>query len=189
MSGHEHDEHGHDPHEHGGASHGPAPLDGVDGTELHAVVDALAQALHGYVETALGVRAEFGASESDEDPRILAIEAEVGTLNARLYDLLHERLGLHADLTGMAWDGEEAVDEDAPPEVVELDSFHLGFLVGPPTGTSDLSLDSVLGLVDDAGAQVAQSLAEAGFEVVEWTAARGAPVPFDEDEDDEEDTP
>ncbi|MGN8246613.1 hypothetical protein ACTHAM_000277 [Cellulomonas soli] len=185
MSGHEHDEHGHD--DHGGAAHGPLPLHGVEAGDLHAVVDSLALTLHSYVDTALGVRAEFGAAEADEDPRILAIEAEVGSLNARLYDLLHERLGLHADLTGMAWDGEESADEDAPPEVLELDSFHLGFLVGPPTGTSDLSLDSVLGLVDDAGAQVAQSLAEAGFEVVEWTAARGAPVPFDEDTDDEDD--
>lgn len=179
-------DHEHDGHEHDEATHGPMPLAGVDGAEMHGVVDALARTLHEYVETALGVRAEFGASESDEDPRILALESEVGTLNARLYDLLHERLGLHADLTGMAWDGEEEADEDTLPEAVELDSFHLGFLVGPPSGTSDLTLDSVLGLVDEGGALVARSLADAGFDVVEWTAARGAPVPFDEDGDDED---
>ncbi|WP_448631855.1 hypothetical protein [Cellulomonas soli] len=66
MSGHEHDEHGHD--EHGGAAHGPLPLHGVEAGELHAVVDSLAARLHSYVDTALGVRAEFGAAEADEDP-------------------------------------------------------------------------------------------------------------------------
>ena len=169
--------------EHDDVQHGSAPLPAVDAADLHAVVDALAETLHTYVDTAVGVRAEFGAAEADEDPRVLALEARTGTLNAQLYDLLHARLGLHADLTGMTWDE----DEHPEPATTSLDSFHLGFLVGPPEAASDLTLDSVLDLVDGGGAQIAARLAEAGFEVVEWGAARGSAVGFEDDEDDDED--
>ncbi len=174
-------------HEHGDHAHGPEPLTGVDAGELHASVDALAAALHAYVDTAVGVRAEFGSTEADEDPRILALESEIGGLNAQLYDLLHERLGLHADLTGMSWGDEEHGDADAPRSDAELDTFHLGFVVGPPPGTSDLTLDSVLDLVEQGGSDLAQRLVDAGFEVGEWGASRGAAVTFEEDEDDDED--
>jgi len=77
--------------EHDDLQHGSAPLPRVDPADLHAVVDALAQTLHSYVDTAVGVRAEFGAAEADEDPRVLALEARTGSLNAQLYDLLHTR--------------------------------------------------------------------------------------------------
>lgn len=167
--------------EHDDTSHGTEPMPGVDATALHAVVDELTAALHSYVDTAVGVRAEFGAHEADEDPRVLALEARVGTLNAQLYDTLHQTLGLHADLTGMNWDDEE-------PETTaedDVDTFHLGFVVGPPAAASDLTLDSVLDLVDGGGADLAHRLQDAGFEVLEWGAARGAPVHFgDEDEED-----
>ncbi len=175
----------HDDHDH--AAHGPQPLDGVDGADLHAVVDELAAVLHGYVDTAVGVRAEFGSTEADEDPRILALESEVGGLNARLYDLLHERLGLHADLTGMSWGGEDDGDADVLPDPLEMDTFHLGFLIGPPAGTSDLSLDSVLDLVEQGGSDLAGQLVEAGFVVDGWGASRGAPFDFDEDDDEDDD--
>ncbi|MFI2753515.1 hypothetical protein ACGIF2_08775 [Cellulomonas sp. P22] len=179
MSGHE--EHGHDQ-----AAHGSEPLAGVDPTELLAVVDDLADALHRYVDTAVGVRAEFGAPEADDDPRILALESRVAGLNATLYDLLHDRLGLHSDLTGMTWDDDEAHALDATPQT-RTDTFHLGFVVGPPKGTSDLSMDSVLGLVDDAGEEIAQRLIDSGFDVAEWGTSRGAPVLFDlDDEGDDE---
>lgn len=169
--------------EHDEGTHSTEPLRGVDPAGLHRAVDELAATLHSYVDTAVGVRAEFGATEADEDPRILALEARVGTLNARLYDLVHETLGLHADLTGLSWDDEEP---DSPAEDGEVDTFHLGFVVGPPTAASDLTLDSVLDLIDTGGADLAQTLQEAGFEVLEWGAARGAPVHFeDEDEGDE----
>lgn len=164
-------------------THSTEPLRGVDPGALHAVVDELAATLHSYVDTAVGVRAEFGAHEADEDPRVLALEAKVGTLNARLYDLVHDTLGLHADLVGMSWDDEEP---EPPADADEVDTFHLGFLVGPPAGASDLTLDSVLDLVDDGGAELARKLQDAGFEVVEWGAARSAPVHFG-DEDDEDD--
>src|SRR3954449_5780375 len=115
MSHDDHDDHSH-------PAHGPQPLDGVQSADLHAVVDQLAAALHGYVDVAVGVRAEFGSTEADEDPRILALESEIGGLNAQLYDLLHERLGLHADLTGMSWGEDEHGDANAPPADAELDT-------------------------------------------------------------------
>ncbi len=173
------------PDEHDPASHGREPLDGVDATALHAAVDELSAALHAYVETAVGVRAEFGAREADEDPRVLALESRVGGLNAGLYDLLHESLGLHADLTGMTWDDADASD-DAPQSPGERETFHLGFVVELPSTVSDLTLDAVIDLVDDGGAQVAHTLSERGYVVLEWGAARGAPVLLEDDPDDEE---
>lgn len=176
MSEHDHDEH----------THGGEPLQGVDAADLHAAVDRLTTALHSYVETAVGVRAEFGAHEADEDPRVLSLESEIGGLNAQLYDLLHTRLGLHADLTGLSWGDEEEQDADAPPAPADVDTFHMGFVVGPPTGPSDLSLESVLDLVDAGGADIAQRLVDAGFEVSEWGVSRGAPVLFEEDDTEED---
>nr|WP_205687454.1 hypothetical protein [Cellulomonas endophytica] len=176
--GHDHDD------EHDARTHGSAPLTGVDPAPLHALVDELAQVLHAYVGTAVGVRAEFGASEADEDPRVLALEQRVGSLNARLYDLLHERLGLHPDLTGMAWDDGED-DEDGGPVAGDVETFHLGFVVGPPP--ADRTYDSALDLVDAGGAEIAERLAQAGFAVSEWGTARGGPVAFGDDDDEDED--
>ena len=177
----------HDAHDHSDGAHGSEPLPGVDTGAMHSTVSELAAALHEYVDTAAGVRAEFGASEADEDPRVLALEAHVSGLNARLYDLLHERLGIHADLTGMSWGDEDEGDADGLPEPLEVDTFHLGFVVGPPPGTSDLSLESVLDLVEQGGAELAQHLVDAGFEVGEWGVSRGAAVAFEEDEEEDED--
>ena len=181
----DHDDHGHDDHGHDPV-HGPEPLHLVDASDLHAVVDALSASLHEYIEAAVGVRAEFGAHEADEDPRILALESRVSSLNAELYDVLHDRLGLHSDLTGMTWDDGDDGDADEPPREEELDSFHLGFLVGPPVGTSDLSMDSVLGIVDFGGAEIARHLTDRGFDVTEWGASRGIPVEFERDGDEDE---
>jgi hypothetical protein len=169
-------------HNHDEGAHGAEPIHGVDPAALHRVVDDLTTALHSYVDTAVGVRAEFGATEADEDPRILALEATVGSLNAKLYDLVHATLGLHADLTGMSWDDEEP---EGPADEGDVDTFHLGFVVGPPQTASDLTLDSVLDMVDTGGADLARTLQEAGFDVIEWGAARGAPVHFGEDDVDE----
>ena len=170
-------------HNTSGAAHANQPLGPVDPAPLHAVVDALAAALHEYLGTAVGVRAEFGSHEADEDPRVLALEARVGTLNAELYDLVHERLGLHADLTSMAWDetdhSHEVGDPDAPPAPETTEVFHLGFVVGPPAGASDVSMDSVLDLLDQGGEDLVVRLVDAGFDVVEWATARGEPADFE----------
>ena len=172
--------------------HSDRPLGPVDPADLHAAVDRLAEALHGYVDTAVGVRSEFGATEADEDPRVLALEARIGIMNAELYDRVHAALGMHADLTTLAWDGETADDGHAgsgagtPPAA---EAFHLGFVVGPPTGPSDHTMDSVLDLLDTGGEELVARLVEAGFDVVEWATSRGEPADFEgfEDEDEEDD--
>jgi len=175
---------------HEDATHGPAPLGSVDPAPMHAAVDALAAALHDYVGAAVGVRAEFGAHEADEDPRILALEERVGTLNARLFDALHGSLGMHPDLTSSVWEPDEDEAGEAPGEQAQQEAvaeeFYLGFVVAPPAGTSDVGLDDVVGLLDDAGSAVVARLVDSGFDVVEWTASRGDA--FDDLDDDEDGT-
>jgi hypothetical protein len=179
-----HDEHGHDAHDHSGGAHGSEPLPGVDTGGLHATVDELAGALHEYVDTAAGVRAEFGAGEADEDPRVLALENRVSALNARLYDLLHESLGMHSELTGMTWE-DEARPASEPLADEDTDEFHLGFVVSVPSGPSDQSIDAVLGIVDNGGAEIVERLLDSGFTVEGWGASRGDPVSFDDDDEDQ----
>jgi len=178
----DHGGHDHGSHDHAGGAHGPEPLPGVDAGAMHAVVDELAAALHEYVDTAAGVRAEFGASEADEDPRVLALEARVSTLNARLYDLLHASLGMHSELTGMTWE-DEAAPSETPAADEDTDEFHLGFVVSVPAAPHDQSIDAVLGIVDNGGAEIVERLLDSGFTVEGWGASRGAPVTFDDDED------
>ena len=174
--------------------HSDRPLGPVDPAPLHEAVDRLAQVLHEYVDTAVGVRSEFGAREADEDPRVLALESRIGTVNAQLYDRVHDTLGMHADLTTLAWDGEPGHDDEPAtghgdvPAAAE--TFHLGFVVGPPAGPSDHSMDSVLDLLDSGGEELVARLVEAGFDVVEWATSRGEPADFDGfDDEDEEDEP
>ena len=173
---------------HEDATHGPAPMGRVDTEPMHRAVDALAAALHDYVGTAVGVRAEFGAAEADEDPRVLALESKVGHLNAGLFDVLHGALGMHPDLTSSVWEPEHEGEEDEileseTPE--EGESFYLGFVVGARGG--DASLDGVIDLLDAAGESVATQLTEGGYDITEWAASRGeAPgFGFYEEEDDE----
>ena len=172
-----------------GTAHSDQPLGPIDDTAMHAAVDSLAAALHEYVGIAVGVRTEFGAGEADEDPRVLALEARVGTLNAELYDLVHDTLGLHADLTSMAWDSgdhDHQGDPDAAPAPIAAEVFHLGFVVGPPAHTSDVTMDSVLDLLDEGGEDLIVRLVDAGFTVVEWATSRGEPAEFEgfDDQDD-----
>jgi hypothetical protein len=175
----------HDAHDHDGGAHGPEPLPGVDTGDMHACVDALAAALHQYVDTAAGVRAEFGAGEADEDPRVLALEGQVSGLNARLYDLLHAGLGMHSELTGMTWqDGSRPAAEPAADE--DTDEFHLGFVVSVPGGPVDQTIEAVLGIVDNGGAEIVERLLAGGYTVEGWGASRGAPVSFDDDPADED---
>jgi hypothetical protein len=177
---------------HEDATHGPAPMPAVDAEPMHRAVDALAAALHDYVGTAVGVRAEFGAAEADEDPRILALENRIGQLNATLFDVLHDGLGMHPDLTSSVWGPEpDAHDEhqhDLPEGAVVAEPFYLGFLVTAPQQPADMTLDGVIELLDEAGEEVAERLVDAGYEVVEWAASRGEAAAFGgDDEHDEED--
>jgi len=179
------DEHAHD--EHDESTHTPQPLPGVDPADLHTAVDALAGALHDYVATAVGVRAEFGAAEADEDPRILALESRIGGLNADLYDLLHACLGMHADLVGMSWQDEDETDDDAAPLDGEVDTFHVGLVVSRTPAAGDRTLDSVLDLVEEGASAITHTLGGAGFEVAEWGVSRGAHVEFGDEHDDDAD--
>ena len=122
----------------------------------------------------LGVRAEFGASEADEDPRVLALEGRIGALNARLFDELHGALGIHADLTTSVWDpgADEEVDDDASPADVQDDTFTLDYVVMTHPGGPDL--DDVVGLLDRWGHEARERLVEAGYAVPEWGVGRGA---------------
>ena len=161
-------------------THGEAPLS-VDAGPIHACVDALAHALHEYVATATGVRAEFGADDADRDPRLLALEHTVGACNAALFDELHGRLGVHPDLTCSVW----TADDEAPdiPGMHHAEEFYLGMLVSEPADNGRITLDGVVDLLDEAGAMVTNRLAEDGFDIVEWTVTRGeAPDFFPEDE-------
>ncbi|MCK9792193.1 hypothetical protein M1843_00345 [Isoptericola sp. 4D.3] len=174
---------------HEDATHGPAPLGSVDPEPMHRAVDALAAALHEYVQTAVGVRAEFGAAEADEDPRVLALENRVGQLNAAVFDALHDGLGMHPDLTSSVWEGDDEEPEhahDAPEGAVPAEVFYLGFVVADPAPGASASLDGVVELLDEAGGAVAQRLFDGGYEVAEWATSRGAAVEFGDDDLDDE---
>jgi hypothetical protein len=176
---------------HEDATHGPAPLGEVEPDPMHHAVDQLAAALHDYVDAAVGVRAEFGAAEADEDPRILALEHRVGMLNATLFDALHDSLGMHPDLTTSVWEpepGEHDDDEGELPEgAVPAEAFYLGFVVADPPAGASMTLDGVIELLDEAGVQAAARLVSGGYHVMEWAASRGLPPGFGDDPDDEED--
>jgi hypothetical protein len=176
---------------HEDATHGPAPLGAVDPEPMHRAVDALAAALHDYVGTAVGVRAEFGAAEADEDPRVLALENRIGTLNAALFDTLHDALGMHPDLTSSVW-GPEGEDEShhgpaAPSAPDDAEPFYLSFLVATPHAPADMTLDGVIDMLDEAGEEAAARLVDGGYDVVEWAASRGEAAAFSDDEPGEED--
>jgi hypothetical protein len=177
---------------HEDSTHGPAPLGSVDPEPMHRAVDALASALHDYVTTAVGVRAEFGAAEADEDPRVLALENRVGTLNASLFDAMHEALGMHPDLTSSVWEpreGEESAEaHDTPEGAVPAEVFYLGFVVADPSPGAPVTLDGVVEMLDEAGADVAQRLFDGGYDVAEWATSRGAAVEFGDDEIDDDDS-
>ena len=160
----------------------------VEGTTMHTAVEALATALHGYVDTVIGVRTEFNAHDADEDPRVLALENRISALNGALYDEIHRLLGLHPDLTTLAWTNRWVQnDPDAPRPQTDLDTFSLGFVVSPTTGPTASTLDTVLELLDAGGEALVAQLTGAGFEVLEWATTRGGPAPFDDLEDDDED--
>ena len=166
---------------HEDATHGPAPLGAVAPAPVPAAVAAVGAGGADYGGTPGRGRAGVGASEADEDPRVLALEARVGALNAQLFDVLHEALGIHPDLTSSVWEpteGEEADDADAAPADLEDDTFTLEYVVVSHPGGPDL--DDVVGLLDSWGHEAHARLTEAGYDVPEWGVGRGT----DEHEDD-----
>ncbi|BDZ40891.1 hypothetical protein GCM10025865_01900 [Paraoerskovia sediminicola] len=172
---------------HDDPTHGPVPLGAVDAAPLHAAVDRITAALHEYVGAAVGVRAEFGAAEADDDPRILALEARIGMLNGQLYDAFHDALGTHPDVTSQIWEpaDDDGADDDPDVRATEADVFYLGYVVGTPRTTTDATLDGVMEIIDSAGARIAQQLLDTGFHVGEWGVSRGEAPDFFDEEDDE----
>jgi hypothetical protein len=86
------------------------------------------------VDVACGVRTEFGATDTDADPRVLAVEKMIGEHNARLYDELHAALGIHPHLTTSIWEslpalpgpttqGSALADDDAMFGMTSLDGL------------------------------------------------------------------
>jgi len=165
-------------------THSTAPLQSVAAGEIHAAVDNLSSALHQYVDAAVGVRSEFGSSDSDDDPRILSLENHIGRLNAALFDAIHARLGMHPDLTSCVW--EPAVEGQEVPGGGSAELFYLGFMVAAPPSTADMTLDGVIDALDVAGGGVTDHLAGAGYQIVEWAASRGRAPGFgpEADQDD-----
>ena len=159
------------------------PLTPVDAAPLHEAVDRLTATLHTYVDTVAGVRTEFGVAEADVDPRVIALETRVAELNGALYEALHSTLGVHAHLVGLAVAAPE--DEEEEEDLEGYEAFHLGFLVAPQAGGAEVPIDAVLGIVDEAGADLARRLLDLRFDVPEWGAARGEPVLFDDDDEDD----
>ncbi|MCL2594841.1 MAG: hypothetical protein FWD83_04920 [Promicromonosporaceae bacterium] len=164
------------------AARDTGPLSSIDATPLHAAVTSLAAALHDYVDVAAGVRTEFSAAEADDDPRMLALENRIGHLNAELFDALHDALGMHPNLTTSVWVPEGSGAATLPAGIQRTEVHYLGFLVAAPPRNADMTLEGVIDLLDSAGQDVTEQLANAGYEVIEWASARGEAPGFGEEE-------
>ncbi len=145
-----------------------SPLN-VDPQGLHGLIDKLTQALHEYVDVAVGIRAEFDAATSEDDPRIDAVEDRVGEINAEISERFEAELGLISAHTNEMWDG-DAEEDDVEIESLSGSVFEMGFLVVPTTATA--SVDNAFALVESGGQRIADHLAAIGFEVQEWGASR-----------------
>lgn len=171
---------------HDDVTHGDTPLAEVDAKRLHAAVDSLAEALHTYVNAAIGVRSEFGAEVADDDPRVLSREAEVGRQNAELFDAIHAELGMHPDLTSSLWESDaRAIEPVNLSEGERAEVYYLGFLIAEPPEGSSMTLNGVIDLLDDAGQGVTEAFHQGGYDVIEWAASRRRAPGFSEDEDDD----
>jgi hypothetical protein len=145
--------------------------------DLHARVAELSEALHGLVDVAVGVRAEFGRDASTaSDPRLQDAEQRSALVLVRLDDAFRARLGMNVDVGGMAWeDDDDVIELDPDGADRSFDDFFLHLLVGTDAGGSPEALDRALDVLDAAGHEVCRRLEEAGFAVPEWGASRGEP--------------
>lgn len=149
-----------------------SPLD-IDAAGLHGLIEDLTRALHEYVDVAVGIRAEFDAATAEDDPRIDAVEDQVGKINAQISERFEAELGFISSHTNEMWDS-DGEEHDAHViegfETLTGSVFEMGFLVVP--ASSAASIDSAFALVESGGERIAHELAEAGFEVQEWAASR-----------------
>lgn len=139
-----------------------------DPAELHALVDDLATALHGYVDVAAGIRAEFDAATAQDDPRIEAVEDRLGQINAEISRRFEEDLGILSGHTAEVWvdlDDDETEDDDLTDGAV----YEMGFIVAP---RADAEYEDAFNLIESGGERIVRDLFEAGFEVQEWGTSR-----------------
>ncbi|SNT17263.1 hypothetical protein SAMN06309944_2403 [Micrococcales bacterium KH10] len=139
----------------------------VDPAPLHDMVDQLAGALHRYVDTAVGVRAEFDAATADDDPRVEAAESHISRLNAALDDAFESQLGMTSAHT---WTADE--DDETDDEVEAEEALHLEFMLD--TGdveaeALDASLRRAMETLDRAANEVVQQLEADGIAVNGWS--------------------
>ena len=149
----------------------------VDAAPLHALVDELTTLLHGYVDTAVGVRAEFDAATAEDDPRVEDVEDRIARLNNRLGEAFEKELGLVSGHTGEAWDDEDADDDE---DEDEDGVYELSFTVSID---DDRDHDETMDLIDGVGSATVDQLEAAGLAVQHWGVAY---MDTEEDEDDEE---
>lgn len=163
-----------------------APLE-VDPAPLHAMVDELTACLHRYVDTAVGIRAEFASATAEDDPRIEAVEEEIARLNAAISERFETDLGLVSGHTIEAWEEDEESDDDADDEHEDgAVVFDMEFLVAPGIEGTEERLDEAFSILEEGGNTIASSLIGAGFTVRQWELSRDAVYGDDDDTEDED---
>ena len=155
----------------------------VDPAALHGLIDTLTAALHSYVDTAVGIRAEFDASTAEDDPRIEAVEDKIGDINAEFSRVFEAAIGFESGHTTESWDEDDEDDDDDLDADENGAVFEMGFIVVPVVGRPvPASLDDAFSVIEAGGERVVTELASAGFEVREWGTSRS-----DNDDDDDSD--
>ncbi len=152
--------------------------------DLHAAVQRLADALHAYVDVAVGVPGEAASQEdAAADPRLaVAQDAAARALDALdAQALLELGVGVRPILDeSEAYEGSLDVVVDEAVDDSSSDDFFLHFVVRTPAGVSPEALDRVIDIVDEGGFDVLNRLEQAGFDVPSFGASRGAAFLVDE---------
>ena len=156
------------------------------GASLDEAVARVVDALHQYVAVARGVRSEFAKDQAGIDPRVDSAYEALGLALGRLEDEFEDELEFPAQIEPL-WDGgdeDEDSDDDEPSvlgvldedldgaELLALDGFSMGMVVGVSEGTVD-QLDAVVGILDDAAGELVGRLEAEGFVVTQYYVARG----------------
>ena len=153
----------------------------VDPAALHSLIDTLTSALHSYVDTAVGIRAEFDASTAEDDPRIEAVEDKIGDINAEFSRVFEAAIGFESGHTTESWDEDDDDDDDLDADENGA-VFEMGFIVVPSVGRPvPASLNDAFSVIEAGGERVVAELTSAGFDVREWGTSRS-----DNDDDSEE---
>lgn len=156
----------------------------VDAQPLHELVTTLTAALHDYVDTAVGVRAEFDSATAEDDPRMEVVEDRIAQINSALAEAFEKQLGLVSGHTTEAWDEDDA-DDDEDVDDDGTATFELSFTVAP-TELVAPDIDAAFAVVESAGEDAVRRLYASGFEVREWGVSRDLFEDVDDDDEDDE---